>query len=119
MNPINNNFIIESLLKKHFQDEIVNISYNIRGRMRVFFKRAAILDIRYPIKNSYSFYLNYKDEMYRIDTAPHHNHLETFPNHCHFKQEPNIIPDKWTNIDFDLEDNIKGIIVWLEHIFNQ
>ena len=78
-----------------------------------------ILDIRYPIKNSYSFYLNYKDVMYRIDTAPHHNNLETFPNHCHFKQETNIIPDKWTNIDFDLEDNIKGIIVWLEHIFNQ
>lgn len=119
MNPSDNNFIIESLLRQYFGDDIVNVSHNIRGRLRIFFKKSAILDIRYPVKKSYCFYLNYKNEIYRIDTAPHHDHLETFPNHCHFKQETNIIPDKWTNIDFDLGDNIAGMIKWLEYIFDQ
>ena len=38
-------------------------------------------DIRYPVDSKYSFHWQRKDEMIRIDTAPHHNQLSTYPRH--------------------------------------
>lgn len=110
--------LIETLIETHFDDSINNISYNIRGRMRVLFKNGAVLDIRYPVDSSYSFYLNYSGKMYRIDTAPHYEKLDTFPQHCHFGTEENILQDIWTSPNRSTEDNIKGMISWLAHIFN-
>lgn len=87
--------------------------------MRVLFSNAGVLDIRYPVDTSYSFFLYYNDCMYRIDTAPHHKEIKTFPNHCHYKTEDNVIADEWTCPSNNLEDNILGLITWLELIFNQ
>jgi hypothetical protein len=56
--------------------------------------------------------------MYRIDTAPHHTNLATFPSHCHYEMENNIIEDKWTNPDKSVGENIEGLIMWLDSIFN-
>ena len=77
---------IEFILREHFKDRIINVSYGIRGRIRTLFSNHAILDIRYPVNVSYSFYLSYNELIFRIDTSPYHKDIETFPNHCHFEQ---------------------------------
>ena len=108
---------IENILESHFDDRINNVSYNIRGRLRVLFTNGAVLDVRYPTDTSYSFYLNYSSKTFRIDTAPHHEEIGTFPNHCHYEIDDNIIVDEWTSPDNSIEDNVMGLITWLEVIF--
>ncbi|MCY3413254.1 MAG: hypothetical protein INQ03_16560 [Candidatus Heimdallarchaeota archaeon] len=42
------------------------------------FTNGALLDIRYPVSSSYSFFLNYNEKIYRIDTAPHHKTISSY-----------------------------------------
>ncbi|MFV2015060.1 MAG: DUF6516 family protein [Candidatus Heimdallarchaeota archaeon] len=110
---------IEVIINKRLEKLIQNLSHNIRDRLRVLFRNGAVLDIRYPIETKYSFNLQYRDKVYRIDTAPYHPEIDTFPNHFHNKEEENIILDQWTDPTRGISDNINAMCDWVLGIFDQ
>jgi hypothetical protein len=48
--------------------------------------------------------------MIRIDTAPHHRQLLTYPRHIHMGTENNIVEDTITNIDNNIDENVKCVL---------
>jgi hypothetical protein len=93
----------------HFYTDI-EISFE---KLRIFLEKGGWIDIYYPLKNKFSFHYQNENELYRIDTAPHHKTLSTYPNHIHFKTEKNVIADYILGLINTPEDQFRLFINWI------
>ena len=72
------------------------------------------IDIRYPVPQKYSFHWQRENEIYRFDTAPHHQELQTYPLHVHFQQEEDVRNDYLFNLQKEPEENFRAFLNWVK-----
>ena len=72
------------------------------------------MDIRYPLDLKYSFHWQRKNEVFRIDTAPHHRELLTYPRHIHEGKEECVVEDTVTRIDNTMEENVRCVLAFVD-----
>ena len=82
-------------------------------RVRLILIDGSWIDVRYPVKDKFSFHWQRGDEIYRIDTAPHHKGIRTFPRHIHFGSEDNVIEDSVLEENASPEENFKRFMEWV------
>ena len=102
--------IIAQCAEEHFSNILKEMPIIFSDKVRLIFIDDSYMDIRYPVDSKYSFHWQRKDEMIRIDTAPHHRQLLTYPRHIHMGKENNIVEDTITNIDNNIEENVKCVL---------
>jgi len=82
-------------------------------RVRLILIDGSWIDVRYPVKDKFSFHWQRDDKIYRIDTAPHHKGIRTFPRHIHFGSEDNVIEDSVLEENASPEENFKRFMEWV------
>ncbi|MBU4491539.1 MAG: hypothetical protein KKD69_03655 [Euryarchaeota archaeon] len=102
--------IIAQSAEEHFSDILSEAPIIFSDKVRLVFVEGSYMDIRYPVDSKYSFHWQRKDEMIRIDTAPHHRKLSTFPRHMHIGKEDDVVEDSVTEIDNTIEENVKCVL---------
>lgn len=102
--------IIAQCAQEHFSEILNEAPIIFSDKVRLVFFDGSYMDIRYPVNSKYSFHWQRKDDMIRIDTAPHHRQLSTYPQHMHFGKEENVVEDSITNIDNTVEENVKSVL---------
>ncbi len=102
--------IIAQCAEEHFHEILKEMPIIFSDKVRLVFIDDSYMDIRYPVDSKYSFHWQRKDEMIRIDTSPHHRQLLTYPRHIHMGKENNIVEDTITNIDNNIEENVKCVL---------
>ncbi len=88
-------------------------------RLRLYLQREAILEVRYPVENKYSFHLRINDEIYRIDTAPHHPGIPSYPRHIHFKREEVVVEDRITSFGNTPAENFRKVMRWIKELLEE
>ncbi|HMF31496.1 MAG TPA: DUF6516 family protein [Candidatus Lokiarchaeia archaeon] len=84
-----------------------------KGKLRCLFYDGAILEIRHPTPEEYSFHYFFGELIERIDTSPYHPNLPTFPNHHHHLTETNILEDLITIFPGDPVLNTRNFIDYI------
>ena len=79
-------------------------------KVRLVFIDGSYMDIRYPLDTKYSFHWQRKNEIFRVDTAPHHRELSTYPRHMHMGKEECVIGDTVTRINNTIEENVRCML---------
>jgi hypothetical protein len=102
--------IIAQCAEKHFSNILKEMPIIFSDKVRLVFIDDSYMDIRYPVDSKYSFHWQRRDEIIRIDTAPHHSQFLTYPRHIHMGKENNIVEDTITNIDNSIEENVKCVL---------
>jgi len=102
--------IIARCAEEHFSHILKEMPIIFSDKVRLVFIDDSYMDIRYPVDSKYSFHWQRKDGMIRIDTAPHHRQLSTYSGHIHMGRENNIVEDTITNIDNNIEENVKCVL---------
>lgn len=81
-------------------------------RLRLSLRDGSFLDVRYPTDDEYSFHWEIAGQVYRINTAPHHQG-PTFPRHVHLGSEERIVPDEITSLGVTPEGNLRRVLDWV------
>ncbi|MCZ7402900.1 MAG: DUF6516 family protein [Candidatus Methanoperedens sp.] len=102
--------VIAQCAEEHYSNILKEMPIICSDKVRLVFIDDSYMDIRYPVDSKYSFHWQRKDEMIRIDTAPHHKQLSSYPRHIHMGTENKIVEDTITNIDNNIEDNVKCVL---------
>ncbi len=102
--------IIAQCARVNFPDILSEAPIIYSDKVRLVFVDGSYMDIRYPVDSKYSFHWQFKDEIIRIDTAPHHRQLLTYPRHMHIGKEDCVVEDSITKIDNTIEENVKCIL---------
>jgi hypothetical protein len=102
--------IIAQSAQEHFSEILSETPIIFSDKVRLVFIDGSYMDIRYPVDSKYSFHWQRKDEMIRIDTAPHHPKLLTYPRHMHIGKENVVVEDTLTEIDNTIEENVKCVL---------
>jgi hypothetical protein len=102
--------VIAQCAEEHFDNILKEMPIIFSDKVRLVFIDDSYMDIRYPVDSKYSFHWQRRDEMIRIDTAPHHSQLSTYPRNIHMGKENNIVEDTITNIDNNIEENVKCVL---------
>jgi len=106
---------LRNLLKvvtEEFGDIVTDARVIEETRLRIVLKDNSTMDIFYPRTDKYSFHWRRKDEIVRINTAPHHPG-PTFPRHVHLGSEERVVPDEVTSLDASPEENIRRVLSWV------
>ncbi len=106
---------LRSLLKvviEEFGDLVAEAKLIEETRLRIVLKDNSTMDILYPRTDKYSFHWRRKDEIVRINTAPHHPG-PTFPRHVHLGSEERVVPDDITSLDATPEENLRRVLRWI------
>jgi hypothetical protein len=91
-------FALREIIIKEHGNLLLNEPVMLGRRLRIVLTDGSIVDMRYPVKDEYSFHWQRKDgSIIRIDTAPYHPDINTYPNHKHYLSEENILPDDVTD----------------------
>ncbi|CAD6495159.1 MAG: hypothetical protein EMLJLAPB_01251 [Candidatus Argoarchaeum ethanivorans] len=83
-------------------------------KVRLIFIDGSYMDIRYPCDTKYSFHWQRKNEIFRIDTAPHHRKLSTYPRHVHAGKEDCVVEDTVTRINNTIEENVRCVLEFVD-----
>jgi hypothetical protein len=100
------------ILRDEFSD-IVKETELHDDRLKITFTDGSKLEVRYPVRDKYSFNLMKAGKIYRIDTAPHHREIATYPRHIHYGKEDNIIEDNITDFSNTPEENFRKVLKWV------
>jgi hypothetical protein len=88
-------------------------------RLRLILIDGSLIDVRYPMEEKFSFHWQRDDNIYRIDTAPHHKGIRTFPRHIHFSSEDNVIEDYVLRENVSPEENFRRFMRWVSEILRR
>ncbi len=102
--------IIARCAEENFPDILSEAPIIYSDKVRLVFIDGSYMDIRYPVDTKYSFHWQFKNEIIRIDTAPHHRHLSTYPRHMHMRKEADVVEDTITDINGTVEENVKHVL---------
>lgn len=102
--------IIAQCAEEHFSDILSEAPIIFSDKVRLVFIDGSYMDIRYPVDSKYSFHWQRKNEIIRIDTAPHHHKLSTYPRHMHIGKEDDVVEDTVTEIDNTIEENVMCVL---------
>ncbi len=112
-------FLTFSKIAKNEFSDIVRSVEIYDDRLKLHFPHGAVMEVRYPVENKYSFHLRVGKEVYRIDTAPHHPEIPSHPRHIHFKREDTIIEDRITSFRNSPEENFREVMKWVRSLLEQ
>jgi hypothetical protein len=104
------------IISDEFADLVVDVEL-YADRMKLTLIDGSWIDVRYPVENKFSFHWQRGENIYRIDTAPHHRNIKTFPRHIHFGSESNIVEDYVTK-GFSAEQNFRNFMKWVKEILS-
>lgn len=101
--------------RDEFSEIVANAELHA-DRVRLILIDGSIIDVRYPVKEKFSFHWQRGDTIYRIDTAPHHKGISTFPRHIHFGSEDNVVEDFVLRDNGTPEENFRRFMEWVSEL---
>lgn len=105
--------VIARCAEDHFLDIIREAPLIYSDKVRLIFIGGSFMDIRYPVDSKYSFHWQLKDEIIRIDTAPHHHKVSTYPRHM--GTEENVVDDSVTRAGNTMEENVMSVLEFVRN----
>jgi hypothetical protein len=105
------------IAKKDYKDFVTDATFSIE-KLRLDLIDGITIDIRFPVHNKLFFHWMRGNDMFRVDTAPHHPSLESFPRHVHYEREDNAIEDNITGTIDDPISRFTRFMDWVRQGIN-
>ena len=103
------------IARDEFSDIVIDAELRA-DRIRLILIDGSWIEVRYPVKDKFSFHWQRDGRIYRIDTAPHHREISTFPRHIHFGSEDNVIEDYVLKEKASPEENFRRFMNWVRDL---